>query len=134
MDQNQQGFTERDLVLSPMSYCWITDETKGNINCFVGPHKSNLDGKTDKPVVFDTRQKKFVNCELAQAVQMFKIAPEGWYMILKNPAEKQPKDGGNQGFEKLDIGKKIMYPGPVSFPLWPGQMQLEENNLKKDHL
>ena len=43
---------ERDLVLAPNEFAFILDETKGNINVYVGPHKTSL-ANTDGPVVFD---------------------------------------------------------------------------------
>jgi major vault protein len=32
---------ERDLVLAPNEFAFILDETKGNINVYVGPHKTS---------------------------------------------------------------------------------------------
>ena len=39
----------RDLVLAPNEFAFISDETKGNINVYVGPHKTSL-ANTDRPV------------------------------------------------------------------------------------
>jgi major vault protein len=49
---------ERDLVLAPNEFAFILDETKGNINVYVGPHKTSL-ANTDVPVVFDSGTKRF---------------------------------------------------------------------------
>jgi major vault protein len=59
-----------------------------------------------------------------QATQLFAIAPEGWYIVLKNPAQdgKPPKIGAANNLPELNIGRKVNIPGPVSFALWPGQM------------
>lgn len=118
-----ESSTQRDLVLAPNEYALISDQTKGKIDVCVGPYKSSLAG-TDQPVVFDSDTKKFLNVHLEKAIKLFKTAPEGWYLNLKNPAADggaQPKPG-NQALPDLDIGRKINVAGPVSFPLWPGQM------------
>ncbi len=114
---------ERDLVLAPNEFAFILDETKGNINVYVGPHKTSL-ANTDVPVVFDSETKRFDRKTLDQAIQMFSIAPEGWYVVLKNPAtdKSHPRTGALNNLPNLDIGRKIGIPGPVSFALWPGQM------------
>lgn len=53
-----------------------------------GPHKTSL-ANTDQPVIFSEESKRFSRCLLEQAIQPFEIAPEGWYIVLKNP----PQDG-----------------------------------------
>jgi major vault protein len=63
-----------------------------------------------------------------------KTAPEGWYIVLKNPAHngKQPTaNSGKLSSADLDVGKKVIVPGPVTFCLWPGQMA---KILKGHHL
>lgn len=119
----EQRRNERDLVLAPNEFAFISDETKGNINVYVGPYKTSL-ADTDQPVVFDPRTKRFEQRSLKDAVQIFNIAPEGWYTILKNPARDnhQPKIGTVNNLSELNIGRKINIPGPIDFPLWPGQM------------
>jgi major vault protein len=112
---------ERDLVLSPNEFVHILDETKGNINTYVGPNKASL-GNTEKPVVFNEHSKKFLPSGLDEAIQQFRTAPEGWYVILKNPADRHPNSGKTESLIDLKVGRKINMPGPVSFPLWPGQM------------
>jgi len=118
----QDGISGRDLVLAPNEYAYILDETKGNVTVYVGPNKTSL-ANTDKPVVFDEKSKLFERCSLEQAVQCFKTAPEGWYVILKNPADgdKHPTTGSGP-IPELKIGRKVNIRGPVSFPCWPGQM------------
>ena len=114
---------ERDLVLAPNEYAFISDQTKGNINVYVGPYKTSL-ANTDKPVIFDEKTKKFTICNLETAIQTFITAPEGWYIVLKNPPTdgKQPKFGTTNNLSELNVGRKVNIPGPISFALWPGQM------------
>jgi len=115
---------ERELVLPPNTFCHILDETKGNVTTYVGPHKTSL-ANTDRPVKFDEKTKKFSKASLEEATQSFAIAPEGWYLVLKNPSShKQPTPGPalTLSDEGLSIGRKINIPGPKSFALWPGQM------------
>ena len=114
---------ERDLILAPNEYAYILDETKGNIVNYVGPHKTSL-ANTDQPVFFNEQTKRFERCNLERAIQLFAIAPEGWYVVQKNPAQdgKSPTTGTANSLPPLDIGHKINIPGPVSFSPWPGQM------------
>ncbi|MEZ4454898.1 MAG: hypothetical protein R3B09_35940, partial [Nannocystaceae bacterium] len=114
---------ERDLVLAPNEFAFISDETKGNINVYVGPHKTSL-ANTDQPVVFDPATKRFARRILDEAIQPLAIAPEGWYLVLKNPARdsSHPRTGALNNLPELDIGRKVNIPGPISFALWPGQM------------
>lgn len=114
---------ERDMILAPNEYAFISDETKGDVSAFIGPNKTSLAG-TDRCVVFDSRTKKFRPTDLASGIQTFQTAPEGWYIVLKNPAEgeKHPYGNGKQSTPNLKVGKKVNIPGPATFPLWPGQM------------
>lgn len=115
---------ERELVLSPNEYAYVLDTTKGHINCYVGPNKTSL-AQTDQPVIFNALTKRFDPAnELASAVQLFATAPANWYMVLKNPGKDgmHPKPGVASGLVDLQVGKKVIIPGPVSFALWPGQM------------
>ncbi len=114
---------ERDLVLAPNEYAFISDQTKGNINVYVGPYKTSL-ANTDRPVTFDAESKRFEKKLLEEATQNFTIAPEGWYVVLKNPARdgNQPKTGTTNNLIELNIGRKVNIPGPIFFALWPGQM------------
>ncbi len=117
------GRRERDLILAPNEYAFILDETKGNIVNYVGPHKTSL-ANTDQPVIFNDQTKRFERCTLEQAIHPMAIAPEGWYLMLKNPAQdgKHPKTGTANSLPELDIGRKVNIPGPVAFAPWPGQM------------
>lgn len=123
MVEERRAPRERELVLAPNEYAWVLDTTKGHINCYVGPNKTSL-AQTDQTVVFDEREKRFVSAEILQAVQLFATAPENWYLVLKNPAVDagHPRTGVASGLAELQVGKKVMIRGPVSFALWPGQM------------
>lgn len=123
IDEIRATRRERDMILAPNEYAFISDETKGEVNCFVGPNKTSLAG-TDRPVLFELKSKRFRTCDLATATQTFQTAPEGWYVILKNPAEgdKHPSGSGKLSTPTLRVGKKVNISGPASFPLWPGQM------------
>lgn len=114
---------ERDLVLAPNEFAFISDQTKGNINVYVGPYKTSL-ANTDKPVIFDSYSKRFERCSLDESIQTFTTAPEGWYVVMKNPPKdgNQPKNGTSNNLAELKIGRKVNIPGPVNFSLWPGQM------------
>lgn len=114
---------ERDLVLAPNEYAFIADETKGNINAYVGPYKSSL-ANTDQPVAFNATTKRFERCSLEVATQSFAVAPVGWYLVLKNPSRDKahPKTGAINNLAELEIGRKVNLPGPAAFALWPGQM------------
>jgi len=135
IDEIRASNRQRDMILAPNEYAFISDETKGDISAFVGPNKTSLAG-TDRPVVFDSKTKKFVPCDLARSLQTFQTAPEGWYVVLKNPAEndKVPTGSGKLTTPTLRVGKKVNIPGPVSFPLWPGQMAkvVKGHNLKSN--
>ncbi|MBX3232037.1 MAG: hypothetical protein KIT84_20020 [Labilithrix sp.] len=114
---------ERDLVLAPNEYAFISDETKGNINVYVGPHKTSL-ANTDQPVVFTEKTKRFERVTLEEAINAFAVAPVGWYVLLKNPAHDgtHPKTGAINNLVELEVGRKRTIAGPVSFALWPGQL------------
>jgi len=131
---NEDSRRDRDMVLAPNEYMYVSDQTKGNIDVFVGPTKQSLSG-TDQPVIFDDKSKRFIPADTQeQAKQLSKTAPEGWYIVLKNPAHngKQPTaNSGKLSSADLDVGKKVIVPGPVTFCLWPGQMA---KILKGHHL
>ncbi|AFM03574.1 Shoulder domain protein [Bernardetia litoralis DSM 6794] len=114
---------ERDLVLAPNEYAFISDQTKGHINVYVGPYKTSL-ANTDRPVMFDDATKRFEKCNLEEAMRAFVIAPEGWYIVLKNPSKdtNPPKIGTSNNLVELNVGRKVNIAGPISFALWAGQM------------
>ena len=75
-------------------------------------------------MAFRPENKRFEPCNLEEAVQQIAIAPEGYYLMLKNPSARNdhPPSGGVYPSPDLDVGRKINITGPGAFALWPGQM------------
>ena len=76
-------------------------------------------------VVFNSKTKRFEETgDFEKARQIFTSAPEGWYVVLKNPAKDSthPDAAKAMNSPELNIGKKINVAGPCSFSLYPGQM------------
>ena len=115
---------ESELVLPPGVFAFVLDETKGNVTTYCGPNKSSL-SQTDSPVLFDEKTSKFVKCDITRAQQVNVTAKQGEYVILRNTAKngKHPEAGKSEPLptDLLEIGQTQNIPGPVSFPLWPGQ-------------
>ena len=126
---------ERDLVLAPNEFAFISDQTKGNIITYVGPYKTSM-ANTDKPVFFNKKIKRFDLCPLEDSIQTFTTAPESWYVVLKNPSKDgvQPQVGTSNTLIPLEIGRKVNLPGPRFFALWPGQMAevIEGHHLRSN--
>lgn len=119
----EQSSRERDLILAHTQYAYILDETKGHVVTYVGSTKQSLSA-TDRPVVYAPDSKRFVQVRLEDAIREFPSADEGCYITLENPtkdAEVHLQPGPNN-LPKLNYGRKVNIPGPVSFPLWPGQV------------
>ncbi len=114
---------KRDLVLAPSEYAYMQDVTKGIIKTYTGPTVINPTAQ-ERPVVFDPDKKLFEPCALEAAVQQIAIAPEGYYVVLKNPSVRldHPAAGGVFPSPDLTVGRKINITGPCSFALWPGQL------------
>jgi len=115
--------SKRDLVLAPSEYAYMQDVTKGIVKTYTGPTVINPTAQ-ERPVVFNQSNKLFEPCSLDEAVQQIAIAPEGFYLILKNPSQKydHPPPGGVYPSPDLSVGRKINITGPCAFALWPGQM------------
>ena len=116
---------QRDLVLSINEFCFLQNKTNGSIRSHVGPLTMTISAQ-EALVTFNSRTKRFeetANFEAAR--QLFVSAPEGWYVVLKNPTEDgvYPEAGkANNSPASIKIGTKVNIPGPVSFALYPGQM------------
>lgn len=110
----------RDAVVAPGEYLYVLDTTKGKVDTIVGPSKISM-SDTDQPVVWDKEKRRFARVERDRAIQTNSIAPEGFYIALFNPAETQPRDGQISAAAPLHVGHRVNIPGPVQFPLWPGQ-------------
>ena len=113
----------RELVLAPNESACVLDKTNGQVFLYVGPKQDSLAPSTE-PVLFNEQTKMFERCSLSKAIQRTTIAPEGWYAVLKNPARdgKHPQTGNKAPMPDLDVGRKVIIPGPASFALFPGQM------------
>jgi major vault protein len=86
---------KRDLVLAPSEYAYMQDVTKGIVKTYTGPTVINPTAQ-ERPIRFNAENKQFAPCSLDEAVQQIAIAPEGFYLILKNPSTKNdhPPPGG----------------------------------------
>lgn len=116
---------QRDLVLSINEFCFLQNKTDGTIKTHVGPMTTTISGQ-EALVTFNSHSKRFeetTNFDVAK--QLFVSAPEGWYVILKNPTadDHYPETGKpNISPKSLKVGTKVNIPGPISFALYPGQM------------
>lgn len=125
---------DRDLIISQNQFATVLDKTKGIIGVCVGPFKTSLAG-TDQPVRYDEEKREFVECDIQVAIKQFPVARDGSYLVLENPAkdDRHPKQGAS-GMEELDYGRKVNIRGPVTFPLWAGQIAkvIPGHNLKSN--
>lgn len=123
-DKERERSRETDLVLTPGEYAFVLDKTKGPVSVFVGPFKTSLSG-TDQPATYNEITKRFEYCTLDKSIRAFSSAPEGWYIVLKNPAKdsklSHPQIKSSGDLADLNYGRKVNIPGPAIFPLWPGQ-------------
>lgn len=117
----REPMRERDLVLPPNTFAYVLDRTKGKVSAYVGPFRSSL-SDTDMLVVWHDGR-FIITPETEKAVRPFVEAGEGQYIVLTNPAreERFPAQGVMNDTTNLETGKKIVIPGPATFPLWPGQ-------------
>jgi major vault protein len=120
MSMNQQ----RDLTLSINEFCFIQSRTNGVIRTYTGPITTPFSAQ-EAMVIFNPKTKQFEETsDFNRAKQLFVSAPEGWYIVLKNPeaSNNHPDVGKASNSPDLVIGKKINIAGPCSFSLFPGQM------------
>lgn len=121
----------RELVLPPNTYAYVLDSTKGKVSAYVGPYKNSL-SDTDQLVQWDSNSKRFKAVQSTDQAQMvWAVAGEGQYIVLTNPAPDNPTPGATSMAHPprgtatesvdLEVGKRIIVPGPATFPLWPGQ-------------
>ena len=113
-----------DLVLNINEYAYVLDMTKGQVSVYVGPNKTSL-SNSDRLVQYNSTSKRFEPCDYKSAIKLFCTAPEGWYILLKNPEEsgKHPTTGSvSNSPSTIQIGQKVNIKGPCSFALYPGQM------------
>ena len=122
-ESQSQMTRQRDLVLSTNEFCFLQSKTNGAIKTYTGPITMTISAQ-ESLVVFNAKTKKFEETDFDKAKQLFVSAPEGWYVVLKNPAEdnSHPEIAKAVNSPTLEIGRKINIAGPISFSLFPGQM------------
>lgn len=118
---------DSDMVVTPGEFAFVQDTTKGLINTLVGAYKTGSSG-TDQPVTWDSKTRRFRPCTFEEAIQAYIDAPEGYYVVLSNPAEtradkrdEHPREGTSNPMVALNAGRRVNIPGPAHFPLWPRQ-------------
>ena len=115
---------QRDLVLAVNEFCFLQSKTNGAIKTYTGPITMTISAQ-EALVVFNPKTKQFEETQdFNKAKQLFTSAPEGWYVVLKNPTadNNHPEAGKAANSPDLAIGRKINISGPCSFSLYPGQM------------
>lgn len=115
---------QRDLVLSSNEFCFLQSRTNGVIKTYTGPITMTISAQ-EALVTFNKKTKMFEETQdFEKAKQLFTSAPEGWYIVLKNPSidGSHPEAAKAVNSPDLTIGHKINIAGPVSFSLFPGQM------------
>ena len=125
-DLNYEGSMNRqkDIVLAPNEYTFVLSKTNGVIKTHTGPMTMTISAQ-ESLVVFDSKSKQFIEvADIDKAKRLFCSAPEGWYVVLKNPAKDNmhPDCGKASNSPDLEVGKKINIAGPCTFSLFPGQM------------
>lgn len=121
----ESGITrQRDLVLSTNEFCFLQSKTNGAIKTYTGPITMTISAQ-ESLVVFNPKTKRFEETsDFEKARQLFTSAPEGWYVVLKNPSHdgSYPDAAKAVNSPELKIGRKVNIAGPCSFSLFPGQM------------
>ena len=123
-DYNSSMNRQKDIVLAPNEYTFVLSKTNGVIKTHTGPMTMTISAQ-ESLVVFNSKTKQFVEvADIEKAKQLFCSAPEGWYVVLKNPAKDNmhPDSGKASNSPDLEVGKKINIAGPCTFSLFPGQM------------
>lgn len=128
-----------ELILNPGEYAFLQDNTKGNVQTFVGPIVVTQTGQL-RPIRFDQENERFTETTLQSAAVQNVSARKGEYLVLENPTKedlglKHPAPANNNtSAPDLRHGEKINVPGPVEFALWPQQMAetIEGHHLRPD--
>ena len=123
-DYNGSMSRQKDIVLAPNEYTFVLSKTNGVIKTHTGPMTMTISAQ-ESLVVFDSKSKQFIEvADIDKAKRLFTSAPEGWYIVLKNPAKDNmhPDSGKANNSPDLEVGKKINIAGPCTFSLFPGQM------------
>ena len=115
---------QRDIVLSVNEFVFIQSKTNGAIKTYTGPTTATISAQ-ESLVTFNNKTKRFEETtDFEKARQLFTSAPEGWYVVLKNPSAdgSYPDAAKAVNSPELKIGRKVNIAGPCSFSLYPGQM------------
>ncbi len=126
---------ERDILVASNEYAYVQDLTKGDIVLYVGPTKISL-SNTERLVDYQNGRFLPIRADEGNAVATFVSATSSQYIVLENPPKDpgvKPVKGNNSAVE-LRIGRKVVVPGPSSFPLWPGQRArvVDGHSLRED--
>lgn len=119
----ERDVRERDILVASNEFAYVQDLTKGDIVLYVGPTKISL-SNTERLVEF--KNERFVQVrgeDGGLGVSPFVAASSAQYLVLENPTKEagaRPVKGNNSAVELMN-GRKVVVPGPVTFPLWPGQ-------------
>ncbi len=119
----ERDLRERDILVAANEYAYVQDLTKGDIVLYVGPTKISL-SNTERLVEY--REGRFApvrSDDGGGGVSPFVTASSAQYVVLENPlkeAAARPVKGSNSSAELL-TGRRVVVPGPATFPLWPGQ-------------
>ena len=120
---DRDNVRERDILVASNEFAYVQDLTKGDIVLYVGPTKISL-SNTERLVEF--KSDRFVPVRGEDGgigVSPFVAASSAQYLVLDNPTKEpgvKPVKGNNSAVELMN-GRKVVVPGPVTFPLWPGQ-------------
>lgn len=107
------------------SFLWSLNETSGEILTHIGP--TEFTPSANDRIVRANGRGGFEPAPME--ARPFVIARDGEYVLLENPIQVEPIDGGSNGGyvpggnkeKELKLGTKKIIPGPCAFPLWPGQ-------------
>ncbi len=113
----------REILLAPHEYAYMQKEGPGTISVHVGPGAINAT-QQDVPISYEPKDRKYnKHQDLKQAVKQFPRASEGQYAILENPSLDGlfPSESNNTAAKPIQVGQRIVIPGPFCKPLWPGQ-------------
>src|SRR5262245_57547026 len=100
---------KRDLVLPPGSYAHMHDGTKGAVKAYTLPTVIDPTAQ-ERPVIYDGASNTFRGVtSREEAMRISPLAPEGFYIILRNPAKgnKHPEEGSAQPSAEQEIGRTI---------------------------
>ena len=119
----RENVRERDILVASNEFAYVQDLTKGDIVLYVGPTKISL-SNTERLVEF--KSDRFVPVrgeDGGLGVSPFVAASSAQYIVVDNPAKEgnvKTVKGSNSATELL-WGRKVVVPGPATFPLWAGQ-------------